>query len=61
MKYNFAIYRRDLLGSDCTICPIGVYISQTDDSQVYCPACGDEMPRWVTKREIMEHRMKGTK
>jgi hypothetical protein len=49
-------------GHPCLICHKGNYeetrITDDWDGVLRCCTCGDKIPRWMTKRECMEHAAK---
>lgn len=62
--------RRDMLGTACLVCNCpphtddgafhpehGVY-RERSDGQVQCSVCGDIIPRWRSKKQILEHAAK---
>jgi len=50
------VHRRDVNGAECTVCVGGTYLaSEPMADEVRCSSCGDTAPRWLTKRELLEH------
>jgi hypothetical protein len=53
------ITRRDTLGQNCVRCWEGTYVESNalydTDQAVWCPVCGNLIPRWLTKAEILSY------
>jgi hypothetical protein len=48
------VRRRDYLLRDCAKCEDGFYADECDGT-LKCWQCDDVTPRWMTKREFLEH------
>jgi hypothetical protein len=48
------VRRRDHEGEECAVCEYGAYEQRTFDT-LWCTDCGDSIPRWLTKKEFLEH------